>query len=100
MPRIRPEFQAFCDSRFAYRLECCNSLIGCFDWHTYQLQQQVGDEQVVAWVTWIISMVSWRKYQRGLVDTRVAVPEQKDNEVLGPRDKSKGCLALGIPDVN
>ena len=98
MPRFRPELQASCDSRFGYRLKCCSSLIDCFAWHTYHLQQEVRDEQLVEWITWIISMVSWRKSEF-LPGTHVVL-EQKDNEVLGPRDKSMGCLDLGIPDMN
>ena len=99
IPRFRRDLLEQCDARFGRRLEYCSTLIDHFIWHTYHLHRETGDERMLSWVRWIVSIVSWRKDHTDIEDPDVLVHEPNVEVVQGSRDKSKGFLTLVIPDV-
>ena len=98
IPRFKPHWLGQCDARFGRRLAYCSAFIDHFTWHTYHLYLETGDAQMLSWVLWIVSIVSWRKYHRD-IDPDVLVHEPNVEFVERPRDKSNGFLNLVIADV-
>ena len=99
IPRSRPNLLAHVDARYAHRLEFCSTLIDYFIWHTYHLHRETGDERMLSWVHWIVSIVSWRKDHTDIEDPDVLVHEPNVEAVQGSRDKSEGFLIPVISDV-
>ena len=99
VPRFQRHVLEQCDARFGDRLKYCSELIDSFTWHTYQLHLETGDEQMLTWVHWIVSVVSWRKHHMDIFDPAALVLPINDEVVKGPRDKSNGFLFHVITDV-
>ena len=98
IPRLNPHWLELCDARFGHHLACCSALIDYFAWHTYHLHLETGDEQMLTWVHWIVSVVSWRKHHMDVFDPAALVLPINDEVVKGPRDKSNGFLVHVITD--
>ena len=54
---------------------------------------------MMAWVHWIVSIVSWRKHHMDIADPDLLVLEINDEADNRPRDKSNGFLFHVIADV-
>ena len=99
IPRFQHSLLGEHDARFGHRLRDCSRLIHYFSRHTYHLHRETGDERMLSWVHWIVSIVSWRKDHTDIEDPDVLVHEPNVEVVQGSRDKSEGFLIPVISDV-
>ena len=77
------------EDRFGGRLKLCSDLIEYFVWHTYQLQQEVGQEQMLPWVHWI-----YRRGATGSLSTLIPHVYPHEQDVAEPKML---CLCHLIP---